>query len=123
MYNMTELKKKVITDYDSPAFILLERVIKEMEKRGIEPHYVMGLHVPAAYERPIDINSIPKHISITTVSRHNGTEANVSVEIAVSEMTGRSTAKRTCVVKVPKDASEKVINRRIDKILEALQTA
>ena len=29
MINMSELKKKVFTDYDSPAFILMERVIND----------------------------------------------------------------------------------------------
>ena len=124
MINMSELKKKVFTDYDSPAFILMERVINEMGKREIEPYYIMGIHIPTACENDnktwFDIEIGKKYIGINTVSRHNGTAANVTVEIAVSEKTSKLSAKRLCIVKVPKDASDKVINKRIDKILEIL---
>ncbi len=124
MFNVDEFKKKVVTDYDSPAFALMVRVIDEMGKRGFEPYYVMGIHIPTAcdqvHENWFDIEAGKKYIGINTVYRHNGTGANVSVEIDVSEKVGKFSAKRICVVKVPKDASDKVIGRRIDKVLEAL---
>ena len=123
MIDMIKFKEKVFTDYESPAFALLERVVDEMGKRGADPYYIMGIHVSTAYESWFDICPQEKYLSVNTVSRHNGTAANVTVEIAANIKTGRSSARRICVVKVPKDASDKVINKRIDKILEAMQTA
>lgn len=122
MINMNEFKKKLITDYDSPAFVMMERVINEMGKREIDPYYIMGVHVPAAHEGHNkdwnDIKVSENYICVDCVYRHNGTGANVTVKISVCKKTSESTATRICVVKVPKDASDKVINKRIDKVVE-----
>lgn len=123
MFSMGEFKKKVATDFNSAAFALLERVVNAMGEKGVDPYSVMGVHVPAAHENWFDYEPSTKYIDVSMVSRHNGTAENVSVKISLYEKTGKHSAKRIFEVKVPKNASDNVINKRIDAVMEAMQTA
>lgn len=121
MFNLTEYKARVKTDYSHPAWDLLERVLEELQKRGVDPYYINSVHVPQAYDKEQSLGEVGQtYIGLETVYRNNGTEQNVSVKIHRNVVTGKTSARRTISVKVPKNASVKVINNRIDKVLGGL---
>ena len=119
MFDIKIYKERVKTDYDSPAWELLERVVAELEARGLDPHYINGIHVAQAYDKNEDFSEAPigsKHINVQTVYRSNGTKENVSVKITVSAKVNYYSSLRSIQVKVPKNASDKVIKSRVDQI-------
>ena len=121
MFNMEIYKQRVITDYDSPAWALLERVIKALENESVDAYYVQHTHVPQAYDKETDIDTIgSKYLHVCTLHRHNATEANVSVRIDVVEKTGVWDYTRLARIKVPKDASDNVIKKRVTAALAAM---
>lgn len=109
-----EYKAKVITDYTSKAWALLERIVKNLGERGIEPYMINYMSMT---EKSKFFTTGDRVISVNTVYRSNGTERDVTAKIGVYEITGRHSLKRIIEEKVPKDASDNVINRRIDKVL------
>lgn len=115
---LERFKSKCITAYNSKGWKLLERVYAELMNRGIEP---VGIETFGDWR---DQENGERFITIQTVNRHNGTEENVTAQIDVMEMTsgkkgdGCRCMKRVFSIKVPKEASDKVIKNRIDKALE-----
>ena len=118
MINMNEYKARVKTDYNHPAWELLEKCLVELQKRGIDPYYINGIHVPQAYdtEQSYDGN----YISISTVYRSNATAQNVSVRLTYYVPSSKYSSRVIATEKIPKNASEKVINNRINKVLAGL---
>lgn len=113
---IAEYKEHVISDYESPAWELLERVVEKLGERGIEPDAINGWHVQ-------DFGK-GKVMDIETVYHHNGASDNVTVRMTVAEFepTGRGGWFKGLIdVRVPKNASDRVINNRIDKIIEVLR--
>ena len=117
---MSRVRERVITDWDSPACELLERVVDRMEERGVNPDYILGLRIANPGCDWFSIEEKTIYTTVDVIDRHNGTRANVSVMIHACVKTGRFTAKRICGVKVPKDASDRVIDRRIDQVLASI---
>ena len=107
---IAQFKEKATTDFNSEGWKLLERVVKALDERGLEPDVIEGLSINLKEG---------KVIFVETVYRHNGTNENVNVKLAVAEHEGHR-IKHLIEVKVPKDASDKVINNRIDKITQYL---
>lgn len=107
-------KERVISDFESPAWALLEKVVAEFNKRGIEPDCIN------LYGGENEGNI---WIDVSTVYKHNGANENVSVKIGVYKRNNDYMRSSTRIAKVivPKDASEKVINKRIDKALAAVE--
>ena len=121
MFNMEVYKQKVNTDYESPAWALLEKVIKALENESVDAYFVQHTHVPQAYDKEADINTIgSKYLHVSILHRHNATEVNVSVRIDVVEKTGEWKYTRLARIKVPKDASDKVIKNRVAAALTAM---
>lgn len=110
-----EYKENVKDNFKSSAWDLLEKTVIELEKRGIEPDTINGFGKREEWkEKGIG----DKKLSIETVYRSNGTEEDVTVKLLVFEKITEYTMRRVAFAKVPKNASERVINRRIDTILE-----
>lgn len=101
--------KNIFVNYDnSKAFKLLERVFDELIKRGIEPcivEYHCGSKKPKENE---------SYINLETIYKHNATAENTTCRIDVYNKL------RIATVKIPGGASDKVINNRINKILESI---
>ena len=108
------LNSKIITDTTSKAWELLVRVEKALMEKGIEPYAINYMSMGKKKEVG------EKYISIRTVYRSNGTEEDVSVKIEVYEKINKYSSKRIESIKVPKDASDKVINNRIEKAIKSL---
>lgn len=101
--NATELMKRVVTEIENHGIICEDQKFATYTKHGV---YVgeTFLHIEEVY-------------------RHNGTEENVTVEIECYEITKVyqpdiwNTKRRGNVIKVPKNASDKVIANRIEKAI------
>ena len=100
----------------SKASELMERVLEKMEERKLYAYYKNRVHsktevIPEYHnpEKRIDVEE--------TWNRNNGTPENVTVTIEMSELLpGWSCFRRTLKVRVPKNASDKVIDRRLDEV-------
>lgn len=93
----------------------MERVLDRMEQRKLYAYYKDHFHdkkeeIPAYYnpDKLIDVEE--------TWNRNNGTPENVTVTIDCSERTSEYSARRVLKVRVPKNASDKVIDRRLDEV-------
>lgn len=104
-----EVKEKIITDYESPAWKLVERIVSEMNKRGIEPD---GIVLWDGGSKPLGT----RLIGVEPVYRSNGTSEDVSARIVIDEVVKFGEI-RIAKIKVQGGASDKVINNRIDKAL------
>jgi hypothetical protein len=116
------VKAYVVTDYNSPAWALLERVYGKLIEKGIEPDCICGTNT----KREGGVSVGDKLTSIDTVYRRNGADEDVSVSLQVSVVdsigyAGCFCSKRIAKLKVPKNASDKVIESRINKLLESLE--
>lgn len=100
---------------------LLERVLSTMTEEGIEPLFINGAGMAAQTEK-LKNNPGVRYVAVGITHRHNGTAENTTCKIRVEETCGFHGLYRKviCKVKVPKNASEKVIRNRIEKIKEFL---
>lgn len=102
----------------SKANELMARVIDRMTARGLNPCFVNYMRKK---DRPFtEING--KRVNIAETRRRNGTEEDVTVtlEVDIQLESEFGTRKRIFKIKVPKDASERVIDKRLDKVEEIL---
>lgn len=97
------------------SFELLVRVCKALEEKGI---YIDSINNIGYVGDTWSVGD--RCVSVKEVYRSNGTEENVTVKIDVMECNGERSAKRIGFVKVPKDASDKVIQKRISQALELM---
>ncbi len=101
--NATELKK---------------RVVKEVENHGLECENTIF----ATYTKH-DVKTGAVFLQIEEVYRHNGTDENVTVNIECYEITTvhfpdiYSVKRMGNIIKVPKNASDKVIRNRVEKAI------
>lgn len=112
---IAEYKEGIISDFESPAWKLLERVVEKLGERGIEPDIINGCHIQLEKG---------KVLFIDTVYHRNGANDNVTVKMSVAEFEPSEYGghfKGLIDVRVPKNASDRVINNRIDKIIEVLR--
>ena len=111
-----KFKERFISDYESGSWKLVERIEAELAKRGIEPN---GIEIYWDNRGSDQIGT--RYLVLYMVDRHNGTEVNVSADIVIYEQISKTgTSKRIAKFRVPKDASDRVINNRIDKALAYL---
>lgn len=101
---------------------LKDRVIKALEDKGFEVN-VNKFSADTTHEKKAGA----KWIWIHETGRSNGTEENVTVTMEVQTYheaynfeTGFGMIRTIAKVKVPKNASDKVINNRIEKCMEHL---
>ena len=114
-------KSNVITNTESRAFKLLERVYKALEDRGLQ---VMSINCTSLKSETDQLNDGDRYIGIKTIYRNNGTDEDVSVDIIImEEYQGKwyKSGKQIAKVRVPKEASDRVITNRINKAVEYLQ--
>lgn len=97
------------------SFELLVRVCKSLEEKEICIDSINGISYKGD---PWVVGN--KYISVHEVYRSNGTEENVTVKIDVLECDGERSGRRVGFVKVPKNASDKVIQKRISQVLELM---
>ena len=96
----------------SKASELMERVLSRMEERNVQDS-----NEPEGFDHPVfdAMNIGDKYIRVYETGRHNGTEENVTVTIQclikISEYSSRLIQK----IRVPKNASDKVIDKRLDE--------
>ena len=101
---------------------LLNRVVESFRAKGIEPYFI-GFRKSEAYKG----KEMPEvTIGISETFRQNYSELeNVTVTIEIVRWTKEdaysSLGKRIARIKVPKDASDKVINSRVEKAIEYLK--
>ena len=96
----------------SKASELMERVLHRMEDRNIVAYYQNGIHINwVKGEKPPE-----KHLNVSETYKHNATEENVTVTIEGSVRISEYSSRRTLKVRVPKDASDRVIDRRLDEV-------
>ena len=94
---------------------LMNRVIEAFRNKGHEVYWINHI-------RSEKVSSTLPHktIAVLETFRMNHTELdNVTVTIEVQEWEGHS-GRRIFKTKVPKNASDKVINNRVDKVIEVL---
>lgn len=99
------------------ATSLLARVVDGFKTVGVElEQSTPGDGWYTKYERVQGT----KVIGVKETYRHNGTSENVTATIKVSELGGfeARVLYPLCIVKVPKDASTKVIMNRVNKAME-----
>lgn len=97
------------------SFELLVRVCKAIEEKDVPIGFINGTGCKG------DTWSVgDRYIGINEVYRSNGTEEDVTVKISVMECDSERSAKRIGFVKVPKNASDKVIQKRISQVLELM---
>lgn len=104
-------------DTTTETFKLIVKLIDELTKRGIEVGYINGIGSNEEWKAK-EIGE--KYISVDTVYRRNGTAANASVDIECMIKTSTSSSRRIDKVRVKVGASDKVISKRIDTILEKM---
>ena len=94
---------------------LMDRVIEAFRNKGYEPFWINSVRSDKVS------GTVPsKTIDVLETFRMNHTELdNVTVTIDVTEWEGHS-GRRIFKTKVPKNASDKVINNRVDKVIEVL---
>lgn len=108
-----DYKERAISDYESPAWKLLEGVAGRMNEKGIFIDSINGMG-------KVKDQHDGKQVSVSTVYRHNGTDENVSVKILVYEWDSEHNYHKYADIRIKAGASDKVIDRRIDKVVEAL---
>lgn len=100
---------------------LLERVVEGLREAGVEPWWINYTHRRRAEDEQMP--RITVHVRQTRRQNHSSLD-NVTVTVEISEWTttkcGGQIGKRIAMVKVPKDASDKVIKNRVEKVLEYL---
>lgn len=110
---------KDLPENELPAALkLIKRVIENVEKRNFLFVSIDSIGFTSDFKN-MEIGC--KYLTCNTVNRHNGTDENVSVDINVEMKTSGSGSQRLFRVRVPKNASDKVINNRIDKAIEQLK--
>lgn len=96
---------------------LLDRVVEALRNKGIEPYFIDGVHkgwIAGEYPDGIQLNVKQ------TFRMNNRDLENVTVTIEVTDWNGRS-GHMLARIKVPKNASDKVINNRIEKVLNLMK--
>lgn len=102
----------------SKASELLKRVIEIANGRDLFPYFINGIHENDAEYTEIN----ERRFNVGEIHKHNGTKENVSVAIEITELLESKFGTRIIRerIKVPADASDNVINKRLDKIVEFL---
>lgn len=99
---------------------LLTRVIAEFEKNGVTLNNVYS----NVWRSDHEYKSGERRFYVSEVYRHNGTEENTTVKIIVDEV-NKVWGAQSCslieviALKVPKNASDRVIANRVKKAIEA----
>lgn len=94
---------------------LMDRVIEAFRGKGYEPFWINRVRSDRVSE-----TAPSKTIGVSETFRMNNVRLdNVTVTIEVTEWEGHS-GRRIFKTKVPKNASDKVINNRVDKVIEVL---
>ncbi len=89
---------------------LLDRVVKALTDKGYKPHFIQ-------YQSDTKERVGNRTIDVHETQRINHRKLdNVTVTIEVVEWNGH-TGKRIAKIKVPKDASDKVINNRVEQAI------
>lgn len=96
---------------------LLKRVVESAEARSLSFVFISRICNTKEFDQ-IEIGG--KYLACDTVCRHNGTSENVSVDIEVHQKTTDHDSRRLFKVRVPKDASDNVINKRIAAAVEEM---
>lgn len=99
---------------------LMARIAQAFEQRGIETTAITA-KIDGTEKRAVwqyQIRNGNKVIYIEEVYRSNSTEHNTSARIELIEWNENHTGKRLERVKITKDAGERSINNKINKILE-----
>lgn len=97
---------------------LVERVAEAIRKNGIEPYFIDGHHK----DWKIGDHPPKRTMDVAQTFRYNHSDLeNITATITVSEWTvsryGSCTGKQLLKIKVPANASDKVIQNRINKAL------
>ena len=101
----------------SKAMELLKRVVESAEARSLSFVFISRICNTKEFDQ-IEIGG--KYLACDTVYRHNGVSENVSVDIQVCQKTTNHDSCRLFKVRVPKDASDNVINKRIAAAVEEM---
>lgn len=94
---------------------LVERVVEGFRKNGHDPYWVNWVHERKGDEQ---LPEITIHVRETNRQNHINLE-NVTVTIEVTKW-GGNTGTRLAKLHVPKDASDRVIEKRVGKALDYL---
>lgn len=103
------------------AYNLIERTMKNFKDRGYtvkclsksNDWFIIGNHK----------NRGDRHISVSVTYRHNGAAENVTVTMEIIEtLNDFGCGKRIAKIKIPKNASERVLNNRIDSAISIMKT-
>lgn len=100
------------------AMELMGRVVKDVDNHGLEcekqANFTTTKH---------EVKTGEAFLQIEEVYRHNGTDENVTVTIECYEITTvycptiYNVKRRGNIIKVPKNASDKVIKNRVEKAI------
>lgn len=97
----------------SKATELVNRVIDRMGERKIPVTNNGNMYERSDFD---DLSIGEKFVRVYETGRHNGTEENVTVTIYCLIKITEHSMRRVKQIKVPKDASEKVIDKRLNEV-------
>lgn len=100
---------------------LLERTVKALTERGYAPYYIN-------HSKAVNVAGMPKRTMNVheTFRMNHRDEENVTVTVEIIEWhhpqgtEWLTTGKRLAKIKIPKDASEKVLSNRVEKAIETI---
>lgn len=119
---LEQIKGRLVTDYESKAWRNLERTYDALIKEGCEPTHIQGICM-AQDDESVKVGD--RYINLCTVYRNNATDENVSADIEVMEVIGKTTCsysiRRIFKARISGDPSDKVIANRVKKALDALK--
>ena len=101
----------------SKASELMEKVLSRMEERKLYPYYKNGIHNKK--EEIPEWHNPERLLCVGETYRRNGTEENVTVTIEGNVPIPGSEwglMMRDFKIRVPKNASDKVIDKRLDEV-------
>ena len=99
----------------SKASKLMTRVLSRMEERKLYAYYKNRVHDKT--ETVPEYHNAERELDVMETYRSNGTSENVSVTIWGSVPYGNfGCYKIVLKIKVPKDASDRVIDKRLDEV-------
>ena len=104
-------------DTTSETFRLMARLVNELLINGVDVGYIEKRgDLEERSRRQIG----DKFVALHTVYRSNATKVNKSVDIDVYVKISQDTSHRIGKVRVRVDASDKVINKRIDTVVNIM---
>ena len=105
----------------SQAHELLKRITAELTDRGFQLYEWNYGRMVGTRDPDLDYPAGVKHIFAQETYRSNHTPENVTATITIEVTLNEHSSRTIFRVKVPKNASDRVLKNRVDKVLAEFQ--